>query len=310
MRIIERLLSRFVRRPAPGPESSPGSSRIDEILRGRSQSVNKADPETDAMWLRLRGELEKEPGPALVRPRSLGARAWKPALAFGIVLVLFLASEVWMRHPSGTRYATSRGEHATISLPDSSEVTLNHSSALTVEPSRGERARRVTLKGEAFFRVRKDGSPFLVSTSLGVVRVLGTEFNVMVRDDRLEVAVISGTVDVSSARSGRDSSVVVPAGEIAVCSGAGFPEPPVRIPFAGYPGWMNGRFIFYRASLLTACREIESEFNVTVKLDAPRLDEETITGAVDNSSVGSALSAIAQLTGHRYRYESGMYIVY
>ena len=236
MRIIERLLSRLGRRPAPGPESSPATSRIDKILRDRSESVNRADPETDTMWLRLQGELEGDPRPAGVRARSLGARVWKPAVAFGIVLVLFLASEVWMRHPSGTRYATSRGEHATISLPDSSEVRLNHTSALTVEPSRGERSRRVTLKGEAFFRVRKDGSPFLVATSLGVIRVLGTEFNVMVRDDRLEVAVISGTVNVLTSRSGRDSSVVVSAGEIAVCSGAGFPEPPVRIPFAGYPG--------------------------------------------------------------------------
>jgi transmembrane sensor len=310
MKFPHGLLSLFRGRPAQAGVDAPGSLRIEDILRRRGETVHGVDPETETMWLRLKSELETNRPLARKHVRSLGARLVKPALAFGLVVILVLASELWMRHPSGARYATSRGEHATISLPDSSEVTLNHTSALTVEPSRGERARRVTLKGEAFFRVRKDGSPFLVSTSLGTIRVLGTEFNVLVRDDRLEVAVISGTVNVSAVRSGRDSGVVVRAGEIALCSGAGFPEPPARIPFPGYPGWMNGRFIFYRASLLTACREIESQFDVTVKLEAPRLVEETITGAVDNSSVGSALSAIARLTGNRYRYESGMYIVY
>jgi ferric-dicitrate binding protein FerR (iron transport regulator) len=310
MNLIRRFLWSLGGWFSPVRGDDPALSRVDELLERRSASVRETDPETGRMWQRLKAELESEPRSVEARLRAVSVRLIKPAIAFAIVVVLMLASEVWIRHPAATTYTTSRGEHATVSLPDSSLVTLNHTSALTVDPARGEKTRRVSLKGEAFFRVRQDGTPFVVSTALGSVSVLGTEFNVLVRDDRLEVAVLSGTVRLSAERSGRDSSVLLSAGEIAACTGAGFPETPAPIPFPGYPGWMNGRFVFYRTSLLSACREIESQFAVVVKLGNPRLNEETITGSVDNSSVESALSALARVTGNRYRYENGVYIVY
>jgi transmembrane sensor len=310
MTLIRRLMVKFQGRSGAGRGVDSASSRIDDLLERRSAIVREADPETGRMWHRLNAELGRQPDFVRARPRPVSVRLIKPAITFAIVIFLILAGEVWMRHPGTATYTTARGEHATISLPDSSVVTLNHTSALAVEPARGEEGRRVTLKGEAFFWIRKDGTPFVVSTALGSVRVLGTEFNVLVRDDRLEVAVLSGTVKMSAERSGKDSSVILSAGEIAACIGSGFPETPAPIPFPGYPGWMHGRFIFYRASLLSACQEIESQFGAVVKLGNPRMDEETITGAVDNSSLESALTALSRVTGNKYRYENGAYIIY
>jgi transmembrane sensor len=310
MTLIRRFLWSLRGWLSPVREHEPASSRIDDILKRRSAFVRKTDPETGRNWQLLKAELERESRSVETRRRAMSVRLIKPAIAFAIVVLLIFAGKAWMDHPAVATYTTSRGERATVSLPDSSVVTLNHTSSLTVDAASSEKMRRVTLKGEAFFRVRQDGTPFVVSTALGSVRVLGTEFNVLVRDERLQVAVLSGTVRMSAERSGRDSSVVLSAGEIAACTGGGFPETPAPIPFPEYPGWMHGRFIFYRASLLSACREIESQFDVVVKLGNPRLNKETITGAVDNSNVESALSALSRVTGNRYRYENGAYIVY
>jgi ferric-dicitrate binding protein FerR (iron transport regulator) len=310
MNLVQRWLIRLHGRSAPNRGEEQSWSRVDDILDRRIAGVKDADPETARMWQRLGAELERNPVPSAPVSRPVSVRVLRPAMAFAILVVVIVAGTLWLNRPAPVIYATSRGDQATISLPDSSVVTLNHMSSLTVDPSGNRQVRHVSLNGEAYFRVHKDGSPFIVSTALGAVTVLGTEFNVFVRDSRLEVAVLSGTVRMSAERSGRDSSVILHPGEIAACEAGGFPEIPVPIPFPAYPGWMHGRFIFYRTPLLAACREVESQFGVTVTLGNRRLTEETITGAVDNSSVGAALSALARLTGSRYRYENGVYTVY
>jgi transmembrane sensor len=310
MRLSPRILSSFRARVGPPPPEEPASSRIDSMLARRIASVRDADPETAGMWRSLNAELEKGAPSVNLLLRPLSARLVKAAIAAAVVVCLILAGELWTRHPTGSTYATSRGEQATVDLPDSSLVTLNHTTSLTVEPATGEKTRRVTLKGEAFFRIRRNGTPFVVSTPLGSVTVLGTEFNVLAREDRLEVAVLSGSVRLSVPGHGRDSSVVLTSGQIATCRRGGFPGTPGVIPFTVYPGWMHGRFLFYRTSLRDACREIESQFAVAVRIADPRVEEETITGAVDNTSAERAVSVLSQLAGNRYRYEDGTYTLY
>jgi ferric-dicitrate binding protein FerR (iron transport regulator) len=168
----------------------------------------------------------------------------------------------------------------------------------------------VTLKGEAFFRVQKDGSPFVVSTEVGTVRVLGTEFNVKVRGGALELAVLRGSVRLSVARNGVDSGVVVNKDQIVTCSREAFPQEPGPLRFSSFPGWMHGKLMFYRTPLSSACEEIEARFDVVVRLRNPRLQNETITGVVDAQNVDSALTALTRLAGTAYRNEQGVYTLY
>ena len=154
MTLIRRLRVNFRGMSGVGRGVEPAPSRIDDLIERRIAIVREVDPETGRMWHRLNAELARQPDVVRARPRPVILRLVKPAIAFAIVMFLILAGEVWMRHPGEAAYTTARGEHATISLTDSSVVTLNHTSALVVEPARGEEGRRVTLKGEAFFRIR------------------------------------------------------------------------------------------------------------------------------------------------------------
>jgi len=80
-------------------------------------------------------------------------------------------------------------------LPDMSAVVLAANSELYYDKE--DWARKVNLRGEAFFRVTK-GSKFSVKTKEGVVSVVGTEFNVKSRDKILEVSCKEGSVQVKS----------------------------------------------------------------------------------------------------------------
>jgi ferric-dicitrate binding protein FerR (iron transport regulator) len=183
-------------------------------------------------------------------------------------------------------------------------------SELKVNRSPFEKTRHVVLKGEALFQVRRNGTPFIITTDIGTIQVLGTQFNVRVRDNKMEVAVLNGSVKVSVKRNGKDSSMVLSGGQIAVCIKNDFPGMPATLPFFEYPGWLHGKFMFYRSTLLSACKEIESQFDVAIKIEKPQLHGETITGIVDGQNVEASLITLSRLTGNRYRHEDSSYVIY
>jgi ferric-dicitrate binding protein FerR (iron transport regulator) len=108
--------------------------------------------------------------------------------------------------------------------------------------------------------------------------------------------------------NGKDSAVVLGAGQIATCTGGMFPGSPEAILFSEYPGWMHGKFMFYRRDLVSACKEIESQFDVKIRMES--LPNETMTGVVDGRNAETALATLAKLTGKKYRHENSTYILY
>jgi transmembrane sensor len=86
-----------------------------------------------------------------------------------------------------------------IVLSDGSEVTLSPQSELRFKKNFINEKREVYLKGEAFFKVRRDESrPFLVYANEVVTKVLGTSFTVKAyqNDKQVTVAVKTGKVSV------------------------------------------------------------------------------------------------------------------
>ncbi len=83
-----------------------------------------------------------------------------------------------------------------VELPDGSIAYLNHNS--TIAWDQEFEPRIVEIHGEIYFRVTKGETPFSVTTELGEVKVLGTEFNVKYDNDELVVEVEEGTVELKT----------------------------------------------------------------------------------------------------------------
>lgn len=84
-------------------------------------------------------------------------------------------------------------------LSDGSVITLNKNSVLEYPSKFADKQRLVTLnKGEAFFDVMPDrDKPFLIKSGNISIRVVGTSFNVKIRNRVVEVIVESGRVQVT-----------------------------------------------------------------------------------------------------------------
>jgi transmembrane sensor len=285
--------------------------KIESAMESSSKHAQNIDPETGEQWQRLKNILESRESLSngkFAVPRKV---FFKPAYSFAIAAVVLAAiSIVWIRSSSLKIYETMKGQHSAITLQDSTEVALNYLSELKVSRSLFEKARYVALKGEALFQVRNNGTPFIITTDIGTIQVLGTQFNVRVRENKMEVAVLSGTVKVSVNKDGADSSIILTKGQIVVCDRNNYPELPESLPFPDYPGWTSGKFMFYRTNLLSACKEMELRFDVPVRIKTSQHDNITITGIINGQSIDAALTTLTQLTGNSYRYEDGGYVIY
>lgn len=98
------------------------------------------------------------------------------------------------------QYATAQGQQQKISLPDGSKAYLNENSSLTFAENweKGNK-RKVTLKGEAYFRVKEkqyqgNKVKFIVATRDMQVEVVGTKFTVRELTQNTRVFLQSGKI--------------------------------------------------------------------------------------------------------------------
>lgn len=161
-----------------------------------------------------------EPAPPS-EPAVLGARLVRWAVPLAAALYLALGVGVWrftraITEPSGsvpfaTVAATEVGMLRTVLLPDGSVVRLNTDSALEVQFDAAVRRVRLT-RGEAYFTVtRQPERPFIVSAAGVDVRVVGTVFNVRLRQESVDVLVTEGRVKVDAPAGPEKAAAPVPA---------------------------------------------------------------------------------------------------
>jgi len=128
-------------------------------------------------------------------------RYWIGALAVAAsLLFLYLNPLSWQFKPNkqATEFVTGHGEWEQILLPDSSLVELNANSQLVLLDNwEVGNSRKVWLKGEAYFDIKKAAQPeatFSVVTKDLRVEVLGTSFQVNTRNQQTEVFLEEGEI--------------------------------------------------------------------------------------------------------------------
>lgn len=95
------------------------------------------------------------------------------------------------------RFSTDVGHRRSVMLADGTRVDLNTATVLTVSLDTTRRLVRL-VSGEAMFDVAHEPRrPFYVEVGASMLRVLGTAFNVRMRDELVELTVARGAVGIS-----------------------------------------------------------------------------------------------------------------
>lgn len=301
---IDKMRERF----SIGADRTREESEASKILESDFARIRNVDPETRQQWLRLQRTIAQDsPEARSIRFRAvpyLVSAALLVALIAGASYIFFFPNDI-----SPETFATGKGQQTTLLLHDSSEVTLSYATELVVRDLQPGKPRRLSLNGEAYFRVRHNDTPFIVSTGNADVQVLGTEFNVRSRDGRLEVGVVRGSVSVNAPNGRGESSLMLSQNQMAVCEESGIPHRTGDIPMSDFPGWLHARVYLNKTSLLVACREIEMRFDIAVNIKTRDVHQE-MTGVLDATSAESAIRALCELTGRRFTRDGKGYILY
>jgi ferric-dicitrate binding protein FerR (iron transport regulator) len=152
-----------------------------------------------------------------------------------------------------------RGSHLSVTLPDGSTVNLNAESKLTYKPYLYFVSRDVTLTGEACFEVKPAGSRFVVKSGANQVKVLGTGFNVFVRDERYSVTCLTGKVEVSA---NNEQTILTPNMQAVLQNGK--LEVTDNADAEQAVGWTQNKFVFIGVPLKDAIKEIERQYDIQV----------------------------------------------
>ena len=155
------------------------------------------------------------------------------------------------------------GKDMKLTLADGTQVWLNANSRFTYPTAFTGKERKVSLQGEAYFKVAHDAQhPFIVHAGDMQTRVLGTEFNVDASDaSHPHVTLVEGSVSVSSV-SHHMNKVIVP-GEDAALNAQG--EIKVsHVDTNDVACWRDGIELFDDVTLRDILVQMGSWYNVSV----------------------------------------------
>ncbi len=213
------------------------------------------------------------------------------AIAASVALVM-IALFYGIQTESVKPISAGPGQMLQFDLPDGSLATLNSGSRIEFdEDGFREGDRRLDLEGEAWFKVKK-GSSFSVNTPNGVVKVLGTQFNVYSRQDGFEVICDEGKVKVSN----HSGSVEIGANE-GVRYDAELGEF-VSSKNLNRSSWREGSFYFENEDLSVVLDELQRQYNIGIDFQGE--ENQFYTGVFKSGNLENSLNLVCKPLGLKY----------
>jgi transmembrane sensor len=260
-----------------------------------------APPQAPAASIPFYPQPAAEAGIRSMMPRIKRWRVLAAAVVTGI-LCLTGAGYLLQRHLAAADlvYQTAYGETKTVTLPDSSRVTLNGNSRLSHAAGwDGTRPREVWIAGEAFFEVTHKGknknARFIVHTPKLNVEVLGTRFNVFNRQDKTDVVLNSGKVKLAIAASAKDTlTLYMRPGDQVAFSRKTAAIVKSQVNAEALTSWRNKVLVFEGTPLYRIAEIIEDTYGVEVVFTANRQANQKLAGTIPNGNLDLLLAALAK----------------
>ena len=190
-------------------------------------------------------------------------------------------------------------------LPDGSAIYLNQLAQITYQTSE-TRQRIVNLKGEAFFRVKRDTlRPFVVYAGIGGVKVLGTSFQVKLRENcDIAVDVNSGRVELFRPDSITNDTLhlILTKGESGLIS----KQQDTIIRLASKSSaffWFDKRLSFRNKPLNDVFEVLEACYGIKIKADNPTIGNLYYSSSFIDEDVEKVIQVISNTFDLTYTKE-------
>jgi ferric-dicitrate binding protein FerR (iron transport regulator) len=215
---------------------------------------------------------------------------------------------------SATTLNVGHGQEASYTLPDGTGIRLNSESTLSYNNTFGEKNRLVSLSGEAYFEVKKDGKrPFIVSTSKMNIEVTGTSFNVYAfdNDNLAEVTLMTGSVKVSSKKN-PECEALLKSGEKAVYDVSTGEISVQEVDIRQEAAWLNGELVFKSETLRNALAKIERKYGIHICYEGKLslLDDRFSGRIAKNYNISDVMKILTGQYPLKYKHKGDQIVLY
>lgn len=192
-----------------------------------------------------------------------------------------------------------------VTLPDGSNVWLNHSSKLRYPAMFYGDSRTVELSGEGYFEVAHNQKiPFIVKTGDIQVLARGTTFNILAYpgEDRIETSLIEGSVELqqSDADLNTLSMLKMKPSHLAIYKKSDKKIITRSVDDERYYSWKDGKLIFKKEPLGEAVKKLSRWFNVDIQVKDPKLLELTYTATFEHETLPQVMELLSMVTPVNY----------
>jgi len=283
--------------------------------------------ESDRIWANISGRI-----PAANISRHLVRRPWVAVAAAMLGVVLLSGGLMYHIHRQAKvelvwkEVRNSSKDVKYIRLEDGTQVWLNANSSLSYDEQYAHNGRReIRLEGEAFFDVTPDPlQPLTVHTRQLRTTVLGTSFDIRAwpSQDRTQVALVSGKVQVSAVVSGGLSdtigtnaaamdSMILSPGELLNYDGltkrCAIAQKAV---YGDMTEWIKGKIVLDNTLLPDILQQLEQLYKVSISLDSGEAVKLRLSGQFRRGGIEDMLKNVLFPLDLTYSYDNGKYVVH
>jgi len=207
---------------------------------------------------------------------------------------------------ASTTIQTGEAELTTVSLSDGSTVRLGPSS--TVELTQEDGAVIANLTGRAFFGITPGReTPFIVRTPYGDANVLGTRFEVRTEREQLQVLVVEGKVQLTTATS--RTGILLGPRELGSVNADGHASLARMSDVHERLAWMGRTLVFNDTPLSEVVAELEERYSAQIELRDQRFETVLVTATFVDQSLASTIEVICELLSLECTYEGEAVII-
>jgi transmembrane sensor len=236
------------------------------------------------------------------------SHSWAIAAALLLTVVAGTLLASYLTHDP--EYVTAVGEQRTVPLDDGSRIALNSNSKIKIEYTQKRRGVRL-LQGEAFFEVAHNQiRPFIVIAGGSQVTAVGTAFEVRYEPDHIDVTLVEGKINVTTADSVASSSnpqgpnaaaattngYVMTAGErLRIVKGSPTKRDSPRLD--AVTAWRRGEVMLDDTPLSDAVTEMNRYNKSALVIDESQIANLHVSGIYRTGDSESFAQTVAQLYG-------------
>lgn len=192
-----------------------------------------------------------------------------------------------------------------VTLPDGSNVWLNHSSSLKYPSIFQGNSRNVELNGEGYFEVVSNSKiPFIVNAGEIQIKALGTAFNIMAypNEDRIETSLIKGRVELQRINA---NGKVIPIFTMKPSDLSTFQKENNKISTRiihddRYFSWKEGKLTFNEEPMNEVVKKLSRWFNVDIIVKDPELLNLTYTATFVSETLPQVMELMAMISPVSY----------